>query len=177
MHQPYPEADHGRLDPAATEEMRWVMAVITAVRTLRAERDLAPSRPLAVLLADGSAREHEWMQRHERYLRTLARTESLTWLASGAQVPESAMQLVGALKVLVPLGSLIDRAAELARIAREIDKTEKELAKARAKLANPEFVARAPRAVVEQEQARVRDFETALAKLAAQRAQVEALPG
>jgi valyl-tRNA synthetase len=58
-----------------------------------------------------------------------------------------------------------------------MDKLEKELSKAKTKLANPDFVARAPKNVVDQEQGRVRQFETALANLRTQRAKVEALPG
>jgi len=81
------------------------------------------------------------------------------------------------MKVLVPLGSFINKADELARIAKDIEKFEKELTKARAKLANADFVARAPAAVVEQEKQRVQDFETALAKLAGQREQIQAMPG
>jgi valyl-tRNA synthetase len=86
------------------------------------------------------------------------------------------MELVGTMKVLVPLGAFINKQEELARIQKEIDKTVKEIAKARSKLANADFVARAPAAVVEQEKQRVADFEAALAKLNAQQAQVSALP-
>jgi valyl-tRNA synthetase len=103
--------------------------------------------------------------------------ESLTWLESGHPAPESAMELVGQMKVLIPLGALINKQEELARLRKEIEKFEKELVKARGKLANADFVARAPASVVEQEKQRVGEFEAALAKLVAQRAQVEALPG
>ncbi|HEX7044624.1 MAG TPA: valine--tRNA ligase [Burkholderiales bacterium] len=176
MRQPYPKAEPERVDAAATAEMRWVMAVITAIRTIRAERDIPQAKPLPVLLAEGTETERAWMERNAGYFRLLARTESLTWVESGAAVPESAMALVDKLKVLVPLGSLIDKRAELERLQKEISKFEKELAKARAKLANRDFVARAPAHVVEQERARVQQFEQALAKLDAQRAQVAALP-
>ncbi|MBI5611458.1 MAG: valine--tRNA ligase [Gammaproteobacteria bacterium] len=176
MLQPYPQSDGKKIDAPATEEMRWVMGVISAARTIRAERDIAPSKTLPVLLADGGAREHAWMQQNEHYLKLLARMESLTWLKAGSTAPESAMELIGQTKVLIPLGALIDKQAELARIKKEIDKFEKELTKAKGKLANADFVARAPAQVVEQEQSRVAEFEAALVKLSAQRAQVEALP-
>src|SRR5690606_13789264 len=130
MRQPYPQAEPERIDAAATAEMRWVMAVITANRTIRAERDIPQGKPLAVLLAEGTETERTWMERNAGYFRLLARTESLTWVESGAAVPESAMALVDKLKVLVPLGSLIDKRAELERLQKEIAKFEKELAKA-----------------------------------------------
>jgi valyl-tRNA synthetase len=177
MLQPYPAVDRARIDTAATDELRWLMGVISAVRTIRAERDFPPAKPLPVLLADGSAREQEWMRRNEHYLKLLARMESLTWLESGHPAPESAMELVGQMKVLIPLGALINKQEELARLRKEIEKFEKELVKARGKLANADFVARAPASVVEQEKQRVGEFQAALAKLVAQRARVEALPG
>jgi len=177
MREPYPQADAARVDAAASGEIAWVMAVISAIRTTRSERDIAPSKLLPVLLADGGEQEHAWMQRNGHYLKQMARTESLRWLTKGEATPESAMQLVGNMKVLIPLGAFINKQEELTRIRKEIEKFEKELAKAKAKLANQDFVARAPAQVVEQEKGRVAEFEAALAKLSAQCSQVEALAG
>ena len=59
----------------------------------------------------------------------------------------------------------VDKDAERARIGKEIKRLEGELAKASAKLGNQAFVAKAPPAVIEQEQKRVADFGAALAKL------------
>ncbi len=175
MLQPYPHSDARQLDPAAVAETRWVMGVITAARTVRSERDITPSKLLPVLLQNGSDQEHTWMQRNRHYLTSLARMESLTWLGGTDVAPESAMQLVGQLKVLVPLGAFINKHEELARLKNEIERTGKELAKARGKLANSDFVARAPKQVVEQELRRVREFEAILAELQKQRSQVDAL--
>ncbi len=175
MLQPYPRSDAEQLDAAAVDECRWVMAVITAARTVRSERDIAPSRPLPVLLQNGTEGERAWMQRNRHYLMSLARMESLTWLDADDVAPESAMQLVGRLKVLIPLGAFIDKREELARLGKEIMRTEKELTKAHAKLSNGDFIARAPQQIVEQERQRVREFETVLAELQKQRLQVEQL--
>ncbi len=177
MLEPYPVTDRSKIDQASAEEMQWVMAVIGAIRTTRSERDIAPSKALPVLLADGSNQEHSWLERNTRYLKQLARTESVRWLAKGETAPESAMQLVGQMKVLVPLGAFINKQEELARIKKEIERVEKEITKAKGKLANQDFVARAPKQVVEQEQQRVQEFEAALAKLKDQRTQVEPLGG
>ncbi len=177
MLEPYPVADASKIDQASAEEMQWVMAVIGAIRTTRSERDIAPSKLLPVLLADGSKQEHGWLERNAHYLKQLARTESVNWLTKGETAPESAMQLVGRMKVLIPLGAFINKAEELTRLAKEIEKTEKEIAKAKGKLSNQDFVARAPAHVVEQEKQRVTEFEAALAKLKDQRARVEALGG
>ena len=81
------------------------------------------------------------------------------------------------MKVLVPLGSVINKQAELDRLTKEIEKKEKDLQKEITKLANSEFVARAPKQVVEEVNERVQQFESALASLRAQHAKVSTLPG
>ena len=100
----------------------------------------------------------------------------MNWLQANQVAPESAMALVGDTKLLVPLGSFINKGAELARLKKEIEKVEKEITKARGKLANKNFIDRAPKQVVDQEQKRVEDFETALVNLRNQRNKVEGLP-
>jgi len=177
MRQPYPQTDPGQIDTGATDELRWVMGVISAVRTIRAERDLPPAKPLPVLLAEGDARERAWATANDHYLRGLARMESLDWIAAGDQVPESAIELIGQTKVLVPLGSLINKQEELARLGKGIDKLEKDLAREQGKLSNASFVERAPAEVVEEVKHRISEFQAALVKLRAQREQVSALPG
>ncbi len=177
MREPYPQADNAAIDRQAVEEMRWVMSVIAGVRNIRGEMNISPAKPLPVLFQNGSAPEQALLNRYQPFIATLARTESLTWLKAGDAAPESATALVGNMQVLVPLGSVINKNAELERLSKEIEKTEKELQKAAAKLENSEFVAHAPKQVVEQMHERVRQFESALASLRAQHAKVAALPG
>jgi valyl-tRNA synthetase len=177
MREPYPLPQKDKMDAAAIEEMRWVMAVITGVRNIRGEMDISPGKPLPLLVQDGSAMDKKYLDAQRHYLAALARAESIGWIEKGQEAPESATALIGHMKLLIPLGSLIDKQAELERLGKEMDKLEKELSKAKTKLANPDFVARAPKNVVEQENQRVQQFETALANLSSQRSKVEALPG
>jgi valyl-tRNA synthetase len=139
--------------------------------------DISPGKPLPLLFQNGSASDKKSLENNRHYLSVLARADSITWLKKDQDAPEAATAFVGRLKILVPLGSLIDKRSELERLGKEMEKIEKDLSKARTKLANPDFVVRAPKNVVEQEQGRVRQFETALAQLRNQRSKVEALPG
>jgi valyl-tRNA synthetase len=177
MREAYPHPQADKMDPAAAEEMRWVMAVITGVRNIRGEMDISPGKPLPLLVQDGSVTDKKYLDAQRHYLVALAKAESIGWIEKGQEAPESATALIGHMKVLIPLGSLIDKQAELERLSKEMEKIEKDLAKAKTKLANPDFVARAPKNVVEQENQRVQQFETALANLRSQRSKVEALPG
>ncbi|MDH5512033.1 MAG: valine--tRNA ligase, partial [Gammaproteobacteria bacterium] len=137
---------------------------------------ISPGKPLPLLFQDGSAGDRKFLDNNRHYLSVLARAETITWLGKRQDAPEAATALVGQMKVLVPLGSLINKRAELERLGKEMEKIEKDLSKSRTRLANPDFVARAPKNVVEQEQGRVRQFEAALANLRSQCGKVEALP-
>ena len=76
------------------------------------------------------------------------------------------------MELLVPMAGLIDTAAELARLDKEIDKLTKEVAKTEGKLNNPKFVDKAPADVVEKERERLRDFQDAIDKLTDQKAKM-----
>jgi valyl-tRNA synthetase len=177
MLQPYPVSESGKIDPQATEEMQWVMAVVTAVRNVRGERDIQPGKQLPVLLQDGSDNDRAFLDNNRHYLLALAKMESITWLDTGDHAPEAVMALIGNMKVLLPLGTLIDKQAEMKRLKKDMEKNKKNLDMAKTKLANADFVARAPKHVVEQEQHRVKEFEAVLANLQTQLDKVENLPG
>ncbi|MFP4272055.1 MAG: valine--tRNA ligase [Halothiobacillaceae bacterium] len=172
MLQPFPVADEACLDPEATADIEWLKTFLLGVRRIRAEMDIAPGRPLNILVSRASERDRDRIGRFGAYLAFLGRIEQIEVLDDESTAPESAIALVEDMKVLIPLAGLIDKEAELARLDKEIGKLEKELAKARGKLANPNFTDKAPAAVVEQERERVEQFAAALAQLQAQREQI-----
>jgi valyl-tRNA synthetase len=173
MHQPYPLPDPGKIDPAATAEIEWLQQFLLGVRRIRAEMNIAPGKPLPVLLANGSEEDRVRLERNQVYLRPLGRLESITWLAEDGAAPESAIALVGEMKVLIPMAGLIDKAAEIARLSREIEKLRRDLDKGAEKLNNTEFVGRAPAQVVEKERTRVTEIRAAVLRLEEQRERME----
>jgi valyl-tRNA synthetase len=104
----------------------------------------------------------------------LGRLESIQF-TSDDEIPESATALVGSLTVLVPLGAVIDRNAELARLTREIDKLKKDLQRTEGKLANRSFVDKAPVEIVSREQDRAHSMAHSIAQLEAQQRRVEGI--
>jgi valyl-tRNA synthetase len=175
MLQPFPQPEASRIDETALADIDWLKAFVLGVRRIRAEMDIAPGKPLPVLLANASANDRRLLADNRAFLTSLARIESIEVVEDEASAPESAVALVGEMKVLIPLAGLIDKDAELARLAKEIGKLEKELDKCRTKLANPTFTDKAPPAVVEQERQREREFSAALEQLQAQEAKIRAL--
>ncbi|RMD71778.1 MAG: hypothetical protein D6819_00705, partial [Gammaproteobacteria bacterium] len=89
--------------------------------------------------------------------------------------PPAATALVGELRLFIPLSGLIDKEAEIARLEKAIARLEKDIQRAEQKLANPNFIERAPREVVEKEKRRLSDLRSELEKLREQKARMEAL--
>jgi valyl-tRNA synthetase len=165
MTQPYPQAGEANIDQAAIDEMEWVKTFILGVRQIRSSLDIKPGKPLPVLLQNASSDDRARLSRNRNYIDFLARTESITVLGAGEQAPESATALVGEMKVLIPMAGLIDVAAEVARLTKEIDKARAEVQRVEAKLANPAFVDKAPEAVVQKERDKIAATNSALASL------------
>ncbi len=175
MKQPYPVADNNLIDADAVAQMEWVMQFILGVRRIRGEMDIKPGKPLPVLLTNANEQDQTWVQENRSSLNFLARLESVTVLKTGDDAPESATALVGDMQVLIPMAGLIDKEAELARLTKEIDKLQKDIERIQAKLSNEKFVHRAPDAVVQKERDKIRDNQSALARLAEQREKINKL--
>jgi valyl-tRNA synthetase len=175
MLAPFPEAEADKVDPAAEADLEWVKEVIMGVRNIRGEMNIAPSKALPVLLQNGDAHDHRRFQDNQAFLKQLAKLEEIQWVDSDQAVPPCATAMVGQLKVLVPMAGLIDVAAEQARIAKERDKTLKELSRIEAKLGNEKFRSKAPDDVVAKEQAKADLMQTKLNDLQSQADQLLAL--
>ncbi|MDI5984790.1 valine--tRNA ligase [Halomonas sp. M4R5S39] len=175
MSEPWPQPEDDKLDERATRDIEWLKGVIVAVRNIRAEMNIAPGKPLEVLLTKGSATDRERLEANRPFLAKLAKLESASWLDDPARAPLSATQLVGDMEVLVPMADLIDKEAELARLAREIDKQDKLIGGIEKKLSNESFVAKAPDAVVEKERGKLADFQATRKLLVEQRDKIATL--
>ncbi|MEW5838199.1 MAG: valine--tRNA ligase [Pseudomonadota bacterium] len=175
MLQPFPQPDASRIDEGALADIEWLKTFVLGVRKIRAEMDIAPGKPLPVLVANASDNDRRLLDDNRAFLASLARIENIEVLDNESAAPESAVALVGEMKVMIPLAGLIDKDAELARLAKEIARLEGELAKAAVKLGNPAFTDKAPPAVVEQERKRQTDFAAQLAQLQVQHEKISAL--
>ncbi|MEO3864594.1 valine--tRNA ligase [Rheinheimera fenheensis] len=175
MLQPYPQVDTRLIDETATADLEWLKAVITAIRNVRGEMNIAPSKPLSILLRNLGNDEQRRLTENENFLMNLAKLDSIKVLTAGEPAPASAAQLIGSMDLLIPMAGLIDKDAELSRIAKQLEKTQQELSRVAGKLANEGFVAKAPEAVLEKERAKQAELEQAVAKLQAQQAEIAAL--
>ncbi|MFT3790145.1 MAG: valine--tRNA ligase [Rudaea sp.] len=165
--RPYPRADELPVDDAvASADIEWLRTVLSQIRRIRSEMNIAPGKAIALLYANGSAIDRGRAEKFSTQIAFLAKAESQRWLAAGETEPAAAAAIVGEMTLLIPLAGLIDLSAEKARLEKEIKRLDGELAKSSAKLAN--FGDKTPAAVVEQEKKRVADFAAALDGLRAQ---------
>ncbi|MFA3759451.1 valine--tRNA ligase [Yersinia sp. 2466 StPb PI] len=175
MLQPFPEYDASQVDEKALSDLEWIKQTIIAVRNIRAEMNIAPGKPLEVILRGASAEAQRRVLENQSFIQSLARLSSLTLLADGDKGPVSVTKLVEGAEVLIPMAGLIDKATELDRLAKEVAKLEAEIERIESKLGNEGFVARAPEAVVAKERERMAACAEAKQKLIEQQAVIAAL--
>jgi len=173
--QPWPSSNEVHLDDEALSEIAWLKEAVMGIRRIRSEMNVAPGRRVPLFASGASAEDVQRLQRHGTALSSLARLESVSMLDAGAERPEAAVALVGSLELLIPLAGLIDKRAELARLARESGKLEQQVTRLEAKLGNPGFTGKAPPAVVQAEQEKLAEARGAFAQLQEQQHRIEAL--
>ncbi|HEX3936040.1 MAG TPA: valine--tRNA ligase [Xanthobacteraceae bacterium] len=156
---------HDRLDNAEAEtEIGWVIDLIGAIRSVRAEMNIPPATMLPLVLAGVTPPTAERAKRWSDFVQRLARVGEIS-VADTA--PQGSLQLVVRGEVAaLPLKGVIDLAAERARLAKEMAKAEADIARVDAKLGNANFVARAPEDVVEEEKEKRAEAQGRKAKIA-----------
>jgi valyl-tRNA synthetase len=171
---PYPKAQLERVDPAADAWIATLKAIVGSCRNLRSEMSLAPGERVPLVVIG----ESDWVRAATPLLKSLARLSEVSVFEDDAAFADatrdSPVAVVGATRLALQVR--IDRAAELTRLAKEIERLDGEIAKANAKLGNERFVARAPAAVVDQEKRRVAEFTATSSRLRDQRARLESSP-
>ncbi|MCE4369516.1 valine--tRNA ligase [Xanthomonas hortorum] len=172
--QAFPQA--GDIDThgyaSAEADVEWLKSMVSALRRVRSELNVPPSKQVRLLLQAGTQDDRTRVARFASQLSFLLKLETIDWLDAGQEAPPSAAAIVGELTLLVPLEGLVDMDAERTRLDNEIKRVEGEIGKCNGKLGNATFVENAPAAVVEQERARLNDWTTQLTGLREQRAKI-----
>ncbi len=161
---PFPQVEEGWLDGEAEADMAFLMDVVGAVRNVKADMSIPLTRKVKVLVK-AQGREKELLDRYGAYVTTLAFADGLEVGPEVERPPRSAMRVVGSSEVYVPLGDVIDFEKERERLLRELKKVEKELERVNRKLANKNFLEKAPQEVVEKERRIRQELEDKKARL------------
>jgi valyl-tRNA synthetase len=136
-------------DPAAEAEIGWVVDLVTAIRSVRAEMNITPATLTPLVLAAASVETKDRAQRWNDVVKRMARLADISF---ADRAPEGAVQLLVRGEVAaLPLKGVIDLAAEKARLDKELAKADADIKRVDAKLGNEKFVANAPEDIVEEE--------------------------
>ena len=142
----WPKLD-GLTDDKAEAEIGWVIDLITAIRSVRAEMNI--TAPIPLVLAGSSVESKARAERWAEFIKRLARVSAIS---SAAAAPPGSVQLLVRLEVAaLPLKGVIDLAVERARLGKEMQKADADVARSDAKLNNPKFMEHAAEEVVEEE--------------------------
>lgn len=173
MLQDYPIYDASKKDANAEKKLTWLKTIIQSIRTIRSEINIVPGKKIPLLLYNGNEQDRENSQLFLNDLMNLAKINSVTWINEKEKISQSAMGIVGNLELLIPIQGLIDSQAESQRLEKEIIKVNKEIERAQTKLANTDFVEKAPKDIILQERKRLVDFLATRDKLQEQLTQLK----
>ncbi len=165
MVQAYPVSQPERIDVAAETWMTQLKSMTDACRNLRGEMQLSPALRVPLVMQAPSADGQALLQSFAPYLQALAKLSEVQVVNALPESP-APVSVVGEARLMLKVE--IDVAAERERLSKEIARLEGEIARAKVKLGNESFVARAPAQVVAQEKERVETFEGILQKLGEQ---------
>jgi len=168
MLRPYPMVESATEHGDAVADIEWVRQFILGIRQIRGEMDISPGKLLPVVLQYAGKVDVHRASKYANLLKGVGRIESVTTLADGENPPVSATALLGDLRLLVPMLGVIDVEAERVRLEKQRQRLNADLARARGKLENQNFVANAPTDVVTEERRRAVEFEKSIAQLTEQ---------
>ena len=163
MTAPWPDLSESLFDAEATAEIELVISAVSEGRSVRAELNVPPAARPELLVVDAS-------EAQRRILAEAAPVIGQTLRVAGVrevdQAPEGSIPFVVAGATLaLPVAEFIDLAAERARLSKEVASLDGDIARTAKKLDNPDFIARAPEEVVEENRERLAEAEAARAKL------------
>jgi valyl-tRNA synthetase len=156
----FPEFDKTMINDEAEKEIEFVQDVVTAIRNIRGEMNIPPSKAINLYLKTDKLTADQ-----QRYIKSLVRVEELFVDTEIEKPKASASAVVKGCDVFIPLEGLIDVELEKNRIEKEIGRLEGLLNGVTKKLSNANFVDKAPADVVEKEKIKKHDWEISIGKL------------
>jgi valyl-tRNA synthetase len=153
----WPDAAPELIDAKADADLDWVIRLIGEVRALRTEMNVAPGAQVNLLIKDATAETAERIANYGELIRRLARAEQID--VTNAEGPKGAAQIVlDEATVFLPLAGIIDTAKERARLTKDLDKAKSEAERLEKKLGNPQFIAKADPAVIDEQRAKLAEY-------------------
>jgi valyl-tRNA synthetase len=161
----FPTGEHLNIEPQTEQEMAFVQDVINAVRNIRGENNIAPSKEIYLQVRVAAENKDGVFKTYSKYLAKLARVVSVEMITHDKKPKLSSSAVVGDAEIFVLLEGLIDVNAERGRLDKEISRLSGLIQSIENKLANASFVDRAPKNVVDKEKEKLANFTSSVEKL------------
>ncbi|OZB15347.1 MAG: valine--tRNA ligase, partial [Hyphomonas sp. 34-62-18] len=172
MLQSWPKAT-GWHDPAAAEEITWLIDLITEIRSLRNDLGVPAGAKVPLAFVNASNGDIMRAEAHEEILRRMARVDDVT--LPNEMPPGAVSAVVGSTVAALSIADLIDVSEARKRLDKEIATLDKDITSTEKKLGNADFVAKAPEEIVEENRERIRDWTARREKLRAARKSLEGI--
>ena len=164
MLESFPSGSPQAIDEQADAAIAWIKSFVLGVRRIRAEYDIAPSKPIPVMIHGGTNVERDYFEQGKHYIQRLVRADGLEILPA-PYADQAATAIAGETSIYIPMTDLIDKDAEIERLNKELAKLHKEKDAVEKKLQNPSFVDKAPPEIVEKQRLRLTETVDNIAKL------------
>ncbi len=162
---PWPRVSSDFTDSQAEEQMRFLQALISAIRTVRSEMNVPPGKKARLFTGELPPQKAELLNQYTGYVQHLARVESIEPVPDKSALTSTAAIVVENLEFFLPLEGLIDLDKERQRLEKELTRLEKQVSGLQKKLNNQDFLEKAPAHVVEQEKEKLRSISEKIKKI------------
>ncbi|CEG57501.1 valine--tRNA ligase [Legionella fallonii] len=171
----YPRVNEEFINDTIEEELDWLKAAIQAIRTIRSEMSITPSKLIPLCIRNCTPVLRNRIEKYQQILTAMSKIKEIKYLNADEKAPVSATAVLGEIELLIPMADLIDKEAELTRLAKEVAKLDKDISLAQGKLSNPKFTDKAPAEIIAKEQEKLAQAQQAKEKLLEHRMRIEAL--
>lgn len=160
-----PEFKEEFISPQAERKMHFIQEIISSIRAIRSEMNVPPAKMANLKYKTADPQRQRLISEYGDYVRHLARISHIEPVEQEEKVAGAAVAVVESVELLVPLAGLIDLELEKSRLNKEIQRLEKQIEGLSKKLANEQFLTKAPDRVVKQEKEKMKNFSNTMEKL------------
>ena len=175
MRSDWPLYDEALSFPEEEQRIEWAKDVVKAVRQIRVDMNVAPSKKIHLNLVSGDPSARASFEKSRSFLASLANASGLSVQADKTGIPEDAVSAVtGAATLFIPLDELVDKVKEIERLTGELKRLQGELARSAGMLSNEKFLSRAPQAKIDEEKAKQERYRKMFEEVEARLKQLKA---
>ena len=140
------------------ESIKDFKEIVTSIRTIRSELNIAPSKKIDIIISVKSDLEVNTINAYTHLIRKLSNTDKIDLGLKIEKPSNSALAVCRIAEIYIPLGKLVDKNEEILKLNKRLSELDKLISSIEAKLSNKQFIDKAPEKVVDGEKNKLNDF-------------------